>query len=76
MKLSELLKQNFDIEGYVSDPFGDGPTFVLTRVLLADGRAIFVEGEHDTPYLGDIRGILQLPWPPEQEEFDYEHDGK
>jgi hypothetical protein len=49
-----------DVHGYVSMEYGE-PTFKLTYVVLSDGTAIRVEGEHDFPYLTHDKGVLSLP---------------
>jgi hypothetical protein len=41
--------------GYVSREFGDH-TFKLTRLILEDGRSMYIAGEHDFPYMTDIDG--------------------
>ena len=41
-----------DIEGYVTDEFGDC-TFKLCTIVFEDGSSQSVEGEHDLPYLID-----------------------
>lgn len=45
-----------DVVGHVvSDP---APAFRLTQIILADGSTLFVEGEHDHPYI--VGGSLLL----------------
>jgi hypothetical protein len=51
VSLTKLAGPLSDIEGYLSYPFGTEPTFVMTRVIFADGTSATCEGEHDTPYL-------------------------
>lgn len=40
-----------DIRGYISDPYGGGASFKLTKIEFEDGTFLGVEGEHDYPYL-------------------------
>lgn len=39
-----------DVAGYVTNEFGE-PLFKLVYIELTNGEKIFVEGEHDLPYL-------------------------
>lgn len=40
------------VEGYASREFGRGvEVFKLSSIVLADGRRLYCEGEHDMPYL-------------------------
>lgn len=61
ISLSKLFNNQVkDILGYISTEFGD-PTFVLSKVIFEDGN-IWVEGEHDLPYLGlgdDVKGYTE-----------------
>jgi hypothetical protein len=42
------------IDGHVSSEFGrDVLVFELFRIHFEDGSSIFVEGEHDTPYIAN-----------------------
>ena len=41
-----------DITGYLSKEFGQ-VTFVISRIVLANGNKLFVGGEHDMPYIED-----------------------
>ena len=51
VSLSKLIgKEVQDIVGYLSQEFGE-VLFKLTKVVLADGSEMGVEGEHDFPYL-------------------------
>ena len=50
LKLSGLRVK--DIEGYISDEFGE-PTFKLCEIVFEDNSRQNVEGEHDFPYLVD-----------------------
>jgi len=51
ISLSKLIgKEVQDIVGYLSQEFGE-VLFKLTKVVLADGSEMGVEGEHDFPYL-------------------------
>ncbi len=57
--LSELYgKKVIDLEGYVSNEFGDS-AFKLTRCVFEDGSTFDIEGEHDFPFIVD-NGKLQL----------------
>ena len=49
-----------DIYGLVSREFGE-PCFEITRIDLADGRAVSVGGEHDIAYIEDYENIVPLP---------------
>lgn len=50
-KLSELIgKRIVEIEGYPSNEFGD-PVFKIVQVVFDDGSKLWVEGEHDMPYI-------------------------
>lgn len=44
-------KKVVDVIGYCSDPFGGVPLFKITQIIFEDGSKVFVEGEHDVPYL-------------------------
>jgi hypothetical protein len=44
-------KKVADITGYPSDPFGGTPIFKICQIVFEDGTAVFVEGEHDVPYI-------------------------
>ncbi len=48
-----------DIYGRITNEFGV-PTFQITRIQLSDGKTLFVEGEHDCPYIADYDQILSL----------------
>lgn len=51
ISLNKLLGSKIkDVLGYVTMEFGD-PTFKLSRVILEDDNELWVEGEHDLPYL-------------------------
>lgn len=41
-------KRIMDIFGYPSDPFGDGPCFVVTRIVFEDGTSVHLEGDRNT----------------------------
>lgn len=49
-----------DIFGYVSHEFGD-PVFKITKLILSPDRVVYVEGEHDHPYLSNDDGLMRLP---------------
>jgi hypothetical protein len=53
MKLSELYgKPIKDVEGYVTSYFGpDVLVFKISEVVFTDDTSVFVEGEHDIPYI-------------------------
>ncbi len=60
LSLNELAgKPVSDIYGYISHEFED-PVFKLTRIILADGSSVDVEGEHDIPYIPENPAI-KLP---------------
>ncbi len=40
-----------DLHGYISREFGD-PVFKISTVVFADGTSVWVDGEHDMPYIG------------------------
>lgn len=44
-------KKIADILGFPADPFGGTPVFEIKQLLFDDGSTVWVEGEHDTPYL-------------------------
>jgi len=41
------------IDVFVSNPFGDSgvPILELSKMILEDGREIYIEGEHDSAYI-------------------------
>lgn len=41
-----------DVFGYNTQEFGE-QVFKISRIILADGRVLAVEGEHDFPYIAD-----------------------
>lgn len=45
-----------EIQGHVVNEFGD-PTFKLFRICFENGDSCFVEGEHEFPYLTEIKSI-------------------
>ena len=52
MLLSELIGQGVkDIEGYVTDPFGSGPLFEISYIIMQDGSHLWCGGAHDCPYV-------------------------
>lgn len=53
VSLAKLLPEGVtivDVTGYVSREFCD-PCFKLCRLVLSTGEHVFIEGEHDFPYL-------------------------
>lgn len=51
--LAKLVgKEIANISGYITTEFGD-PTFQLSRIIFTDGTFLWVEGEHDLPYVVD-----------------------
>lgn len=52
-----------DIQGYLSDPYGVAPVFRINTIHFADGTHIWVEGEHDFPFLvySERRKDLNVP---------------
>lgn len=54
LSLNELAKGDAvsDIYGYISSELGDR-VFKITRIQLASGCILDVEGEHDFPYVCD-----------------------
>lgn len=70
VSLHELMESKgltvADVYGIVSMEFGE-PSFLITRVMLSDGRYIKVEGEHDHPYLCDTDEFFTLADPDEGE---------
>lgn len=50
-----------DITGHISRDFGE-PVFKLSCVKFSDGSEVWVEGEHDLPYIAD-----ELPNTPKSE---------
>lgn len=65
LSLREILNKTnpdvaiHDIYGYFSEEMGE-KTFKLTQVVLTNGSAISVEGEHDFPYLADYKNVLKI----------------
>lgn len=53
LSLSKFVGQKItDITGYPSCPFDEfTPVFKIHSVVFEDGTEVFVEGEHDTPYI-------------------------
>lgn len=51
--LSKFVGQKIvDITGYPACPFGEStPVFKIYSIVFEDGTRVFVEGEHDTPYI-------------------------
>lgn len=41
-----------DITGYISNELGD-PVFKIRKIVLEDNTQLWVEGEHDFPYIAD-----------------------
>lgn len=66
ISLSLLMGQVVDVLGFITNEFGD-PTFQISRILLADGKCLYAEGEHDCPYL--INGTAEFDG--EQLQFLY-----
>ncbi len=61
LSLRELAGREIaDVYGYVSSELG-GEDFKLTRVEFTDGESVFVEGEHDFPYLCETDRLFKLP---------------
>jgi hypothetical protein len=55
ISLPKLLgKQVKDIKGYITKEFGD-PVFQLTWIVFNDGTEVNCEGEHDLPYVVQVR---------------------
>ena len=53
-------KKIYDIIGYPSDPFGGSPVFKIFQIIFEDGASVFVEGEHDAPYIPSDEEIHNL----------------
>jgi hypothetical protein len=53
VSLSKLTgKKILDIHGMITYPFNKGENlFQLTEIVFEDGSKIFLEGEHDCPYI-------------------------
>jgi hypothetical protein len=52
IQLSKLTGHHIkEVEGYITDPWGDEPLFNITRIILGNGRTISVNGEHDVAYI-------------------------
>jgi hypothetical protein len=62
LDLAKLLgKKLLRIEGSISREFGkDTMTFQLHAIVLEDGVKLFVEGEHDHPYIASHRNVPGL----------------
>ena len=51
LSLTKLLSCGIrDIHGYISKEFGD-PVFKITKIILQDGKELWVNGEHDIAYI-------------------------
>ncbi len=53
LSFSKLMgKPVADLHGYISHEFGHStPVFKISTVVFADGTSVWVEGEHDLPYI-------------------------
>lgn len=48
-----------DIEGYISNEFGD-PVFKLSKIVFENDKEVWTEGEHDIAYIGSDGDIEEL----------------
>ena len=72
ISLNKLLGSNKikDITGYISNEFGE-PTFKLSRIILEDDNELWVEGEHDYPYVTEgLKPVNELMPEKLQELYD------
>ena len=62
MLFSELVHKAIkDIGGYVTTEFGDDvPVFKISKIIFEDDTSIWVEGEHDIPYIPSSDKIAGL----------------
>ena len=62
--LSQLTgKKIKDIAGYFSAEWGvDSLVFQLTQVEFEDGTHLWIEGEHDMPYVPPNYGAMREEW--------------
>ena len=57
LSLSKLVdKKIVDIVGYIST-YGSGASFKLSKIIFEDGTFVFIEGEHDYPYVSTVRSM-------------------
>ena len=73
LSLTKLTgKKIKDVVGYVSNEFGD-PTFKLSHIVMEDDKPLFIEGEHDFPYVcGVDEKILEDIYNEDEENGDNE----
>lgn len=43
-------KEIVDVYGFITSPWGE-PVFQISQILFKDGSKVWIEGEHDCPYL-------------------------
>lgn len=73
LSLSKMLPDGVtiqDIVGHVSTEFGD-PVFQLFKIVLSNGELIFVEGEHDMPYLSSSSQLDEVINAIHEEQYEH-----
>ena len=65
IRLSDALQwptaKVVDVYGYLTNEFGD-IAFKVSRIVLDNGKTLYVEGEHDLPYIMEgLRDDLTMP---------------
>lgn len=73
LSLKELTGQKIeDVYFYVTEEFGF-PVLKITRIIFTDGTSVYVEGEHDCPYISHTDEVPGLSYDNIANVYDAEH---